>query len=211
MDYATLTGSETTLGSIKYWLNYSRIDADGILDEAEAWIYAKLRVREMRAVADVAIAQGDDDVALPTGFLDPIQFAIPGVINRITLKDIEFFRTTLGWDESAALPEGPPTYWTVFDERIQFNTQADQAYTAKMGYFKTPTALSGSNTTNWLTTRRPTLLRRVCLMFAAEARKEYDSMDRSELKALAMIDDIKKEDDLSWRGLELDFGWEESC
>lgn len=48
-------------------------------------------------------------------------------------------------------------------------------------------------------------------MFAAEARKEYDSMDRSELKALAMIDDIKKEDDLSWRGLELDFGWEESC
>lgn len=210
VDYTTLVAAETTVGSIKYWTNYSRIDADGILTEAQAWIYARIRVREMVTTADVAIAEGDSDVAFPSGYLDPLAFGIPGVVNRIVLKDVELFRTTLGWDSDAVMPEGPPTYWCDFNQRIQFNFKADQAYTAKMVFFKTPDALSGGNPTNFLTSRYPTLLRRVCTMFAAEARKEYDLMDRSELKALAMIEDIKVESDMAMRGQELDFNWEEA-
>lgn len=210
MDYTTLTGTRETVGSIKYAINYDRIDPAGILVEAEAWIYAKLRVRLMTAVADIALTSGVSTAAFPTGYLDPLHLCIPGVISRIKLKDIEWFRSHLGWDESAVLPEGPPTYWADLGGAIQFNYKTDQAYTAKMTYFRTPDALSADNPTNWLTSKYPTLVRRVCLMFASEARKEYDTFDREEVRAQQVIAEIKVEDDMGKRGLELDFNWNEN-
>lgn len=211
MDYTTLVSDRETYGSIKSFINYSRIDPDIILDEAEAWIYAKLRVPDMRTVASVSISSGASTASLPTGFRSSIHFGIPGIIHTIKLVDVEFFRSRLGWDEDGVLPEGQPTYWCRHDELIQMNYLADQAYTAKMTYYKTPTALSGSNTTNWLTTKYPTLLRKVCTMFAADERKEYDTRDRCEAEAMRMIQEIKVEtegDDM--RGLEIDFHWTEN-
>ena len=35
-------------------------------------------------------------------------------------------------------------------------------------------------------------------------------MDRAEIKAIEMIDQIKVENDLGMRGMELDFNWEGS-
>ena len=210
MSWTTLTGSVSTAGSIKYAINYDRIDAEGILEEAQAWIYQRLRVRQMTATANVSISSAASTASFPTGYLDPIHLGIPGYINTIRLKDPEWFRAHMGWDESAVLPEGPPSYWCDFDTTIQFNTKADQAYTAKMVFFKKPDLLSGSNLTNWLTDRYPSLLRRVCLMFAAEARKEFEMMNNAEIKALQSIEEIKVESDLAMRGVELDFHWEEN-
>jgi hypothetical protein len=210
MDYNTLVASETTVGSLKYAINWSRIDSAGIVAEAEAWIFAKIRVRQMVTESDVAIASGATSAAFPTGYLDPLHLSIPGYVNRLRLLDVERFRSSLAWDQSAELPDGLPTYWADIDGEMQFNAAADQAYTAKFVYFKKPTALGTGNTTNWLTDRYPTLLRRTCLMFAAEARKEYEIMDREEARALQMIEEIKQESDLGLRGFEADFGWEEN-
>jgi hypothetical protein len=208
MDYDTLVASKATKGSIRYAINYDPIDPDGILEEAQAWIYARLRVRQMQASASVAIAQGASTAAFPAGYLDPIHFGIPGFVARLRRWDTERFRTYLGFDENATLPTGMPTVWTDYNDLIQLNTVADQAYTASMVFFKTPDALSSSNPTNWLISKYPTLVRRVCLMFAAEARKEYDTFDREEARALQAIEDIKVESDNSLRGLELDMNWE---
>lgn len=210
MSYTTLTGSVSTEGSIRYAINYSRIDAEGILEEAQAWIYQRLRVRQMMATANVSISSAASTASFPTGYLDPIHLGIPGYINTIRLKDPEWFRAHMGWDESAVLPEGLPSYWCDFDTTIQFNTKADQAYTAKMVFFKKPDLLSGSNLTNWLTDRYPTLVRRACLMFSAEARKEFDMMNNAEIKALQMIEEIKVESDLAMRGWEPDMHWQEN-
>lgn len=210
MNYTTLVADKDTAGSIKYAINYSRIDAAGILQEAEAWIYARLRVRQMTAADDVAISSGASTATFPTGYLDPVHLAIPGYVPTVKLIDAERFRNGLGWDTDAALPEGLPTRWADIEQTMHFDVRADQAYTAKLVYFKEPEALSASVETNFLTDRYPTLLRRVCLMFASEARKEYDLMDRSEIKALELIEQIKAESDLSYRGMELDFNWEPS-
>jgi hypothetical protein len=210
MNYSTLVGPRETVGSIQYAINYSRIDSDGILDEAEAWIYAKLRVPDMRSTATVTIASGASTASFPTGYRDPIHFGIPGFTSRLKLKDIDWFRTHLGFDEDGVLPEGQPSYWCKNDGLIQLNTLADQEYSARMVYYRTPTALSASNETNWLTDKYPTLLRRVCLMFAAEARKEYDTFDREEARALKQIDEIRIEADDENRGIELDFEWSEN-
>lgn len=210
MDYDTLVGEKTVTGSIKWAINYDRIDPAGILEEAQAWIYARLRVRQMKSSASVAIADGASTASYPTGYLDPLHFGIPGFMPKIRSKDVEWFRTNLGFDENADLPEGLPTYWTDYNDLIQLNTVADQAYTASMVFFKTPDALSSSNPTNWLTSKYPTLVRRTCLMFSAEARKEFDTFDREEARALQMIDEIKVESDNSMRGIELDMNWEEN-
>jgi hypothetical protein len=210
MNYTTLVADRETAGSIKYAINYSRIDAEGILTEAQAWIYAKLRTPDMRSVASVAIADDASTAAFPTGYLDPLQFGIPGHISRIRLKDVEWFRSHLGFDEDGTLPEGLPTYWTKYEGLIQLNTRADQAYTAKMAYYKRPTALSADNETNWLTEKYPTLVRRACMIFSAEARKEYDTRDRAEKDALNQIAEIRIETDDEMRGMELDFHWEEN-
>jgi hypothetical protein len=210
MDYTTLVGEQETAGSIKYAINWSRIDSGGILEEAEAYIYSQLRVREMRARTDIPIALADTSVDLPTGFLDPIAFSIPGHMPRLRLWDQERFQTRLGWDEDAEYPEGPPSVYSIFDEAIQLNTKADQAYTGKMIYFKTPPALSGSNETNWLTSRYPTLVRRATLMYAAEARKDKAMFAAQQELVDMQIVKIQREADLAMRGMEMDFNWEES-
>lgn len=208
MDYATLVAGPDVKGSIQYWINYARIDSDGILDEAQAWIYSKIRVRDMIATESVPIATGASIADFPVRYLDPLHFGIPGYVNRLRLKDVEWFRTHLGWDEDADMPEGAPTYWCDFGSAINLNTKADQDYTARLVFYRRPPALSPTNPTNFLTTKYPTLLRRTCLMLAAEVRKEYDLFDREEMRALQAVQQVMAEDDLAKRGMELDFNWD---
>jgi len=210
MNFTTLVADVGTSGSIKSLINWSRIDSEIILEDAQAWIYSKLRVRQMTAADDVSILADASTASFPTSYLDPIQLSIPGHVGRIRLRDIEWFRSHLGWDENAELPEGPPSYWCDFNGLIQFNTKMDQAYTAKMAFFKQPTALSSDNPTNWLTSRYPHLVRQVCRMFAAIERKEMDTVQMAELRALQIIEEIKVESDLAMRGAEYDMNWEET-
>jgi len=72
MTYTSLVGDKNTAGSIARWVNYVKLDADQILQEAQSLIYSMLRVREMRAHVNFTLMQGGDRVALPAGFLDPI-------------------------------------------------------------------------------------------------------------------------------------------
>jgi hypothetical protein len=209
MDYASLVGDVNTVGSIKRSVNWSRVDAEGILTEAQAWIYARLRVREMMAREDVAIALNATSADLPERFLDPLAFGIPGYIPRLRHTDAERFQRLLAWDTDGLLPIAPPTRWTVFSEAIQLNSRSDAAYTGKMLFYQQPEALSSTNLTNWLTSRYPGLVRRATLMLAAEERKDRAMMTEEETRCLAMIEEIKVEADLSMRGMSMDFGWQD--
>lgn len=211
MDYNTLVSDKTTPGSVKFSINWDRIDSAGIVAEAEAFIYSKIRVREMRATASLSFSAGASNVAYPGDYRDAIHLGIPGYINRITRREAEWFRTVLGFDESATLPSGMPSFWTDYDDQIQFNTVADIDYTAVLTYYKTLLALSPGNPTNFITRKYPTLMRRCCLMFAAEYRKEKDTYDAEEMRVLAQIEEIKVENDLEMRGMELDYNWMETA
>jgi hypothetical protein len=72
MSYTSLIGDKNTAGSIARWVNYAKLDADQILQEAQSLLYSMLRVREMRAHFNFSTIVGQDRVALPSGFLDPI-------------------------------------------------------------------------------------------------------------------------------------------
>src|SRR5260370_10335031 len=72
MSYTTLVGDKNTAGSIARWVNYSKLDADQILQEAQSLLYSMLRTREMRTHFSFDLAVGSSQVALPAGFLDPL-------------------------------------------------------------------------------------------------------------------------------------------
>jgi hypothetical protein len=72
MSYTSLVGDKNTAGSIARWVNYSKLDADQILQEAQSLIYSMLRIREMRAAFNFNMAPGTALIALPARFLDPI-------------------------------------------------------------------------------------------------------------------------------------------
>ncbi len=72
MSYTTLISPKTTSGSIASWVNYSKLDVETILDEAQSLIFQTLRVHQMKTewVFGMAVGQANHD--LPERFLDPI-------------------------------------------------------------------------------------------------------------------------------------------
>jgi hypothetical protein len=203
MDYTSLIGDKATEGSIKSWVNYANIPVTSILTEAQAEIYRHLRVREMRTSALVTIASGNITAALPTGYLDPLKLThrnsgIPFV--HKTQEDLDEVRT---WDEAAAnWEQGLPSSYSVYNEVLNFDMRADAAYPCVFHFYKTPTALSGANLTNWLTTRYPRLLRVACLRAANEYMENLDKVDRYDRQTKEIIQEINVLDDLSLTGVD---------
>lgn len=201
MDYTSLTGTKATTGSIRSWVNHATVPADEILTEAQAWIYQKLRCREMQTSATGTIAVGSDGFALPSGFIAPLKLTIHDGSEELLYQHEQLFR--MPRDENGDLPEGMPTVWSIIDNAAQFDAIADEEFDYTLYYYGAPAALSGSNLTNFLTVRYPTLLRRTCMMFAYEFMKQFDAQDRAELMANRALAEARIADDARRLGQEL--------
>jgi hypothetical protein len=208
MNYTTLVADVNTFGSIANWVNRTDLDTTGVLTEAQAWIYAQLRTRQMVATATLAIATSVTSVAEPTGFLDPIVFTIPAYGVKLINTDVERFESLCSYDDSGLLPSMLPTRYCQFGGVLNLNSRADRAYTGKMIYYRSLAALSPTNLSNFLTDRYPTLLRKACLMIAYDHMKERSLMEAEEARAYAMAGQINVEADNALRSAELDYGWD---
>lgn len=171
--YTVLTGVKTTAGSIANWVNRSDLPTSTILEEAEAFIYERLRVREMHTIATLTFAVDTNSVALPADFLDPIEYRPNGwgsPLLFVSETSLEAHR-----DEDGALYEGEPSRWSIIGETAYVDVSCSEAFSGKLMYYKRPAALSGSNETNFLTTRYPTLVRHACMAKAFEHMKDWTS------------------------------------
>lgn len=268
MDYTTLIAAKTTAGSILHYSPYAKASPTVILSEAEALIYSRLRVREMRAWSLIALAQYAHTAALPTGFLEPITMrdregfeVIPdryineaallarrnfdpdlyttlnGTINAavtaLVVADYSEFPSsgsfsimidseamlvtagagTLNWTVTrgfggttaaahtsgatvdGALEDGTPSHVAVFNELFQFDCKADEARKLDLAFYKTPTALGASNTTNFLTSRYPNILRVGCQAGAASFEKD-EEYEKKLAELVGLIEAANAESDL---------------
>lgn len=171
--YTTLTGAKTVSGSIANWVNRSDLPTSEILTEAEALIYETLRVREMLARSVLTFAADTQTASLPTGFLDPIGFQ-PYAWG----SDLPFVHeNTLGEsrDEDGVLQSGTPSRWSIVGETAYVDVLPTETFAGILLYYKSPTALSGSNETNFLTNRYPSLLRYACMAKAFEHMKDTEN------------------------------------
>src|SRR5438067_13554988 len=104
MDFTSLTADKTTSGAIRRWVNHADVDADAVLEDAQALIFQTLRVREMRTVfADLAMAIGESAKALPAGFLDPIRLTDKTNNVRLRLRGEDWMEDRRRYDGNAAL------------------------------------------------------------------------------------------------------------
>ncbi len=208
MNYTTLVADRDTDGSIKNWVNDSRVPSTTILTEAEAWLYQRLRVRQNLQTATGTLSTGNDTIALPTGYRGRYFFMFTGTattakfVPRSSLLD--FVINQFSYDASGNRVQGLPRYWATDSTNIQFDVQADKNYPYLFKYYGSLAALAGGNETNFLTDDYPTLLKAACLYRAYEHLKN----DREKLYWLGVAEKeamaANAESDQELQGAELD-------
>lgn len=199
MNFTTLTGEKSVSGSIKSWLNYGKIDSEGVLLESEAMIYSSLRVREMRSSETLTVKVGASGVDLPDGFLDPL--SLRDITNDTDLEPYaeELLEQTRTWTDGV-LDSGDPAFFAIFDEQFQFDCRTTTQWRARALFYKQPVSLSVENDTNFLTTRYPHILRMACLATGARFADDQARYEREQRLLEAKIDEINALDEQSRRG-----------
>lgn len=100
MSYSTLIGTKATVGSLKSWVSYNKLDPVTIVDEAQALLYSLLRVREMQVDTAFTMALSTSYQPLPTGFLDPIgKIHLTSINCRAANKDASFLQSNRSYAE----------------------------------------------------------------------------------------------------------------
>ena len=200
--YTTLTGAKTLAGSIKWLVNYERLDTEGILTDAQAYIYGSLRVREMK--------KSDETLQLdalfyflnvPSDLLDPIKLrARYGDI--INVDEATLFSMQIRDETTGLISEGDPSYYAIYDEDLTFDTTPTEDLNLQLLYYARPAALSSGNTTNWLTTRYPNIVRHACQYFAYLQMENDAQAERHKSMTDELIGRANVEADLVRRGSE---------
>lgn len=170
ISWTVLTGAKSTAGSIANWLNRSDLPTENILLEAEALIYERLRVREMMAQSTLTFSSGGSTAALPSDFLDPIQYLPYEYGYPLPFYHEETLRATR--DENGNLFSGTPSRWSILGTTAYVDVNCSANFSGQLMYYARPESLSVTNTTNWLTTRYPSLLRYACMLKGYEHMKD---------------------------------------
>lgn len=208
MSYTTLTADKDTVGSIKYFVRHSLVPSSDILESAQAEIYSKLRVREMMTRLPGTIALAESTITLPTDCIHPMGLYLTGVYSgKVDLIDYDLFERTVSEDESLALYEGCPSRCTFDDTTIYLDVKADQAYTYRLWYMKTPANLSGANETNFLTLRYKNVLEMMCKAFAFEHMEKTELAARYKGEANEAIQLANMNFDNWFQAMRLDASW----
>lgn len=208
MDYLTLIADKNTEGSIKNWVNHALIPSAQIVLEAEQWIYQRLRVRQMVHTATGTYGNSDSGVKeLPSDYRAPIILHFTGV-NRLFPKfvpDIGEVHKRFTYDGDGNRTTGTPRFWGTDATNIVFDIYAptDITYNYLLLYFRSLPPLSSSNTTNFLTDRYPSLLRKALMSKAYEFQEDDKRAVVYEGKADKEIYNVEKEKDLEYLGSDM--------
>jgi len=193
----TYSSLKTSIGN---WLPQDNLSTfvDDFIDIAEARFTSRIMavggIRAMEATTTLTCSTSVDTIALPTGFVG---------LRGIYLDDGN--RTSLTYNTPEQLNSqrsttGKPRYFSVVGSNIQFNCIPDSAYTISITYYGAFTALSDSNTSNWLTTNAPQLL----LQGSLQAASEFNGDDEAAAKWASLfqqsIDEVKMADEMSKYG-----------
>jgi hypothetical protein len=212
MDYNSLVASSATAGSIANWMSKSSLaggPAMAIVQEAESWVYRRLRHWQMlTAPVPITMSIGSDTIPMPAGFLQPtaLWYLNGGAPFWMAEKLPNQVYALWSYDATNARVNAAPVYYTFNQSAIQMDSPADQAYPGYITYYQQLPALSASNTNNFLTDTYPRMLRCACMAGACEWAKDngQGQFDRTYWDQLCMdeIYTAQQESDRARRGVE---------
>lgn len=142
----------------------SYLDDDSLSDQiqdfirlAEARLSREIRIREMLMREDLAILEDDRYVNLPDDFLDHkyLRIQTPAGHRRRYFPDLDEVNIDKMTQESVNEKRRPCIY--TIHEQIEFDSEADQDYTAEIFYYVELTPLSDSVASNVLLARDPSV------------------------------------------------------
>mgnify|MGYP003149119415 CR=1 FL=1 len=107
------------------------------------------------------LTAGTDTLAIPSDFQEIYRFTLTADSNFTVLRFAD--RTMIDLYHRAG--SGTPEYFTIADT-FQFDTNPDSNYDYQIMYYEAPTALSDSNTSNWVLAEYPDVYLSGCLFYA---------------------------------------------
>jgi hypothetical protein len=160
-------------------------ELDDYIDLAEARFQRELRLRaqEQRSTATVSGAYLD----LPQDFLELRNIQL----NSSPVRSLECVSPEL---IDRNYPEGvtaEPMVYAIIGSQIQFAPAPDNDYEVEIDYWKKFTALSDSNTTNWLLTNAPDVYLWAVMAEAAQATGDSSRWQEYETRLAAATDKLK--------------------
>ena len=142
--------------SIANWLNRTDLTseiAEDFIVLAEKDFNSKLRIRKMNAT-DASFTINAETVALPTGFLQLRDMYIVEGGTKYALKYI----TPAQMDQiRGSSTTGMPKTFTILGDNFRFAPIPSSSYTGVINYYKEFTALSDSNTSNYILSNHPSI------------------------------------------------------
>lgn len=170
---------------------------------AEAEIRRKVRVMAMQA-RDSAFAIASGEAALPTGFLGFRSVAYV-INNNLVNRDAEltyeppdrFFEKRRSQESELNYVSAGGTY-TILDDKIFINP-SETASTLDITYFVAFTALTDSNTTNWLLTNHYDIYLNLVLSHAWRYVGEPQEADYHQAQAYLAIEEMQRAEERKQR------------
>ena len=141
--------------SIANWLNRSDLTseiAEDFIVLTEADFNSKLRIRKMNTSTSITI--DSETESMPTDFLQVRDFFITEGGTKYALKYI----TPAQMDQiRGSSTTGMPSAYTILGDNFRFAPKPSSAYTATLNYFAKFSALSDTNTSNYILASHPAI------------------------------------------------------
>lgn len=155
-DYASL---KTSIAGFLHRSDLTTMIPEFIAD-GERRIYDDLRVKQMETAFTATMVAGEATV--PDDLLEWQWLYIDATpLRKLARRDLEWIITHYRGEV------GPPSYFARNSDKLIFGPSPDAQYNLLGSYYKRLAALSDSNTSNWLITDAPELIRYAALCEAA--------------------------------------------
>lgn len=157
---------------------------DDFIDLAEARLNDMLLLKNYESEESISLTVGQNYVAIPTGYISPIALwlivdTIRVELPRVLPEDLPYYPSN-----------SRPRFYAIDGANIRFDYPSDSTYSGKFRMYKT-SALSGTNTTNYLLTRRPDIYLAACLVELARFTDDDSLFNRWEPRFIKATSELK--------------------
>tara|TARA_B100000989_G_scaffold298828_1_gene290260 strand:+ start:3579 stop:4253 length:675 start_codon:yes stop_codon:yes gene_type:complete len=169
MALSTYTELKSTIAN---WLNRSDLSseiADDFIKLTEADFNSKLRIRKM--ITQVSITIDNETESLPADFLQVRDFYIVSGSRKYPLR----YMTPSQMDQTKGTSNtGLPLAYTILGDTFRFMPKPDDEYAGTLNYYKKFSALTSTNTTNFILSDHPAIYLYGSLFHAANFLGGYN-------------------------------------
>ena len=183
----------TVQTAVANWLDRSDL-TDRItefISLAEATFNRVLRLRAMETTVSDSTPSGSKEDALPTGYLQMREIHL----TTSPVGSLAYITPEIMYRIRAGSHNGKPNAYTIVGDNILFGPTPDDAYTYSMTYYKSFSALSDDEPTNWLILNAPDLYLYGTLLQAEPFLMNDERVPLWERGMRQVINDLQEQDD----------------